>query len=393
MKHLVGFFLPLCIFSFIAFGISVAVLGIEDDSRKPEATLNSTTTVLDSDYSRIELTSSFGNMYVYPNDNNSTVIIVDETIVENVSAYVKDNTLHVVCSNAFDDGFSFSDLFKGMFTFNSGNVTVYVPEKTYDALYADNGSGNTKILNIAAMISAIDSGSGNIVYAQPDGFRSEEITVTLGSGNCSVYNADTHNYSVDMGSGNIKMYGLTGKGDIDVSSGNCKLNYKALNGDINVDMGSGNLDLNFPEGISAKVTADIGSGDIDIDYYGTDTDVDDGDSATINGGEYDIYISMGSGDVEITDDVEYMLPDLPALPPIIDSASAVTTTVIATSVAIPNEDEPGVHVGEDGVDVNLGPIGVDVDDEHVDVDVGPIGVDVDNDKVKVEIGDLKVDIG
>ena len=393
MKHLVGFFLPLCIFSFIAFGISVAVLGIEGDFKNPETTLNSTTTTLDGDYSRIELTSNFGNMYVYPNDNNSTVIIADETIVENVSAYVKDNTLHVVCSNAFSDGFNFTDLFKGMFTFNSGDVTVYVPEKTYDALYADNGSGNTKILNIAAMISSMDSGSGNIVYAQPDDFRSEEITVTLGSGNCSVYNADTHNYSVDMGSGNIKMYGLTGKGNIDVSSGNCKLNYKALNGDINVDMGSGNLDLNFPEGISARLIADIGSGDIDIDYYGTDTDVDDGDSATINGGEYDIYLSMGSGDAEITDDVEYMLPDLPSPPPVVVNASSIATSAIVSTATQPQENHPGVHVGDDGVDVNLGPIDVDVDDEHVDVNVGPIGVDVDNDKVKVEIGDLKVDIG
>ncbi len=387
MKHLVGFFLPLCIFSFIAFGISVAVLGIESDSRKPEAALNSTTTTLNEDYSRIEVTSDFGNLFVYPNDDSYTAIIADETIVESVSAYVKDDTLHVVCSNGFDDGFDFSDLFKGMFTFNSGNVTVYVPEKTYDALYADNGSGNTKILNVAAKISAMDSGSGNIIYAQPNDFRSEEITVDIGSGNCSVYNADTHNYYIEMGSGNINMYGLTGKGDIDVSSGNCKLNYKALNGNIAVDMGSGNLDLNFPEGISAEVIADIGSGDIEIDYYDTDTDVDDGDSVTINGGEHTILINMGSGNVDITNEVEYMLPDLPTLPPVTSVVSAVETPLVTTAVA------SGVHVGDDGVDVNLGPIDVDVDDDHVDVNVGPIGVDVNNDKVKVEIGDLKVDIG
>lgn len=394
MKHLVGFFLPLCIFSFIAFGISVAVLGIEGDARKPEASLKSATTVLNDEYSRIEVSSSFGNMYVYPNDNNSTLIIADETIMENVSAYIKDNTLYVQCTDRFEDGFDFSDLFSGMFVFNSGDVTVYVPEKTYDALYADNGSGNTKILSVAAKIATMNSGSGTIAYAQPEGFRSEAITVEIGSGNCSVYNADTRNYYVEMGSGNINMYGLTGNGDIDVSSGNCKLNYKALNGDIAVDIGSGNLDLNFPEGISAKVFADMGSGDVDIEYYDTDTDVDDGESVTINGGEYSINIDMGSGNVDITDEVEYMLPDLPSLPPVIDFGTANVATSTVVSTAVQSEVAlPGVHVGEDGVDVNLGPIDVDVDDEHVDVNVGPIGVDVNEDKVKVEIGDLKVDIG
>lgn len=389
MKHAVGFFLPLCIFSFIAFGISVAVLGVEDvPASSAELSLVSTTTRLDEDYSRIEVTSNFGNMHIFPNDDDSTLVIVDETIVENVSAYVKDDTLHVVCSNAFDDGFSFSDLFKGMFTFNSGNVTVYVPEKTYDALYANNGSGNTKILDIAARISSMNSGSGNIIYAQPDDFRSEEITLNIGSGNCSVYNADTHNYYVEMGSGNINMYGLTGKGDIDVSSGNCKLNYKELSGNIIVDMGSGNLDLNFPKNISAEIFADIGSGDIDIEYYDTDMDMDDDDTVEINGGEYKIKIDMGSGNIDITDDVEYMLPDLPTLPPILDTTAAVeavaTSSVVTTM--IPTES--------DVVDIDLGALGgVNVGEDHVDVNVGPVNVNVDEDKVKVDIGALKVDIG
>lgn len=392
MKHLVGFFLPLCIFSFIAFGISVAVLGIEDNAIRPEAALNSATTVLNDEYSRIEVTSTFGNLHVFPNDNDSTVIVADETIMDNVSAYVKDNTLHVICTNAFDNGFSFSDLFKGIDAFNNRNVTVYVPEKTYDALYAKNGSGNTKILNVAAMISSMDSGSGTIIYAQPDDFRSEQISVNIGSGTSKIYNADTHNYNIEIGSGNVNMFGLTGKGNIDVSSGNCKLNYKELNGDVMIDIGSGNIDMNFPKGISAEVIADIGSGDVEIDYYDADTDVDDGERFTINGGDHKITIEMGSGNVDITDEVEYLLPDLPTLPPVIDTASPVVTSAVTTTM-IPDDGNMGVHVGDDGVDVDLGPIDVDVDDDHVDVNVGPIGVDVDEDKVKVEIGDLKVDIG
>ncbi len=393
MKHAVGFFLPLCIFSFLAFGISVAILGVEDTTRTPEASITSTTTRMYEIYDRIEVSSDLGNIFVYPNDSESTIIIADDIMVDNVSAYVHDNTLYVTCSNKFEDGFDWSELFEGMFTFNNGNVTIYVPEKTYDALHATNGAGQTTILDIPAKISTIDNGSGNITFSQPKDFRSEQISISLGSGNGKLYNADTYNYSVEMGSGNINMYGLTGKGNIEIASGNCKLNYKELNGDIVVDMGSGNLDLNFPKNISAEIFADIGSGDIDIDYYNTDKDMDDGDTVEINGGKYKINVDMGSGNLDITDEVEHMRPDLPTLPPITDTTSAIATSAIATTFLQP-EDSYGMHIDDDVVDINLGALGgVNVDDDHVDVNVGPIDVDVDEDKVKVEIGDFKVDIG
>lgn len=388
MKHVVGFFLPLCIFSFIAFGISVAVLGVEETTRTPDVGISSTTTRLYEEYSRIEVSSDLGNIFVYPNDDESTIVIADDIMVDNVSAYVDDNTLHITCTNHFEDGFDWSDLFEGMFTFNNGNVTIYVPAKTYDALHAINGAGQTTILDIPAKISTIDNGSGNIVFSQPQDFRSEQISISLGSGNGTLYNADTYNYNVEMGSGNINMYGLTGKGNIEVASGNCKLNYQALNGDIVVDMGSGNLDLNFPKDISAEIFADIGSGDVEIDYYDTDKEVDDGDTVKINGGKYKINIDMGSGNIDITDEVERMLPDLPALPPILDTTAAVEAPVTSTVVAtmLPTES--------DVVDIDLGTLGgVNVGEDHVDVNVGPVNVNVDEDKVKVDIGALKVDIG
>lgn len=389
MKHAVGFFLPLCIFSFLAFGISVAILGVEDTStRTPEATLSSTTTRLYEEYSRIEAASDYGNLFIYPNDDDSTIIIADDNIIDDVTAYVKNNTLFIHCGKSFEDSFDFSDLFKGIFVFNSGDVTVFIPEKTYDAIYAANGTGGTTILDIAAKIADIYSGSGTIVYSQPEDFRSEQLSVSIGSGNGKLYNADTYNYSVEMGSGNINMYGLTGKGNIEIASGNCKLNYKELNGDIVVDMGSGNLDLNFPRNISAEIFADIGSGDIDIDYYNTDKDMDDGDTVEINGGKYKINVDMGSGNLDITDEVEHMLPDLPTLPPLFDTTAAVEAPVSSSVVATMLPTENNV------VDIDLGALGgVNVDDDHVDVNVGPIDVDVDEDKVKVEIGDFKVDIG
>ncbi len=394
MKHLVGFFLPLCIFSFIAFGISVAVLGVDDGSRKPETSLNSATTVLNEDYSRIEVTSNFGDMHIYPNDDDSTIVIADEVMLDDVSVYVKDNTLHIYCGNLNSNNFKFSDLFDGMFKFNNGSVNVYVPQKVYDSIYATNNAGSTEILELGAMVADLKTNAGDLVYSQPDGHRSERLSIDTNAGSSTIYNANTYNYEIDLSAGNIYAYDLTGSGKIDVSAGDCKLNYAELNGDITANVSAGDLDINLPEGISAEIICDKSAGDVEVDYFDTESDMDDGDSLSINGNSYRIAAKVSAGEIHITNEVEYMLPNLPSLPPVIDLGAAnVATSAVISTATQPEVTVPGVHVGDDGVDVDLGPIDVDVDDEHVDVNVGPIGVDVNNDKVKVEIGDLKVDIG
>ncbi len=390
MKHAVGFFLPLCIFSFLAFVISVAVLGVEDTaSRTPEAALTSTSTRLYEDYSRIEVSSNFGDVHLFPNDDDSTVIIADEVLVDDVTAYVNDNTLHIFCGNINKD-FDFSDLFEDIFTFNSGDVTVYVPEKVYDALYATNNAGSTEILDIAAKIADLDTNAGDLTYAQPDDFRCERLSIQTNAGTSKVFNADTYNYDIGLNAGDIYVYGLTGTGLIDVSAGDCHLNYAALNGDITTDVSAGELNINLPADISAKIIADISAGDVEVDHYNTESDMDDGDVLTIGSGEHKIMANVSAGDINITDDVEYMLPDLPTLPPIFDTTAAVEVAPVATMTT----SKEVTRTPDDVVDIDLGALGgVNVGDEHVDVNVGPIGVNVDNDKVKVEIGDLKVDIG
>lgn len=389
MKHAVGFFLPLCIFSFLAFGISVWVLGVEDvPTSSAELSLASTTTRLDEDYSRIEVTSNFGDVHIFPNDDDSTVIIVDEVLVDDVTASVDNNTLHIYCGNINSKEFSFSDLFDGMFTFNSGNVTIYVPEKTYDALYATNNAGSTEILNISAKVADLDTNAGDLTYAQPSDFRCEKLSVKTNAGTSRVFNANTYSYDVDLNAGDIYMYNLTGAGTIEVDAGDCHLNYAELNGNIKADVSAGSLDINLPADISAEIIADISAGDVEIDYYNTECDMDDSDTLTIGSGKYQIIAKISAGDIDITDDVEYMLPDLPTLPPITDTAAAIEAPVTSTVVAtmLPTES--------DVVDIDLGALGgVNVGEDHVDVNVGPVNVNVDEDKVKVDIGALKVDIG
>lgn len=393
MKHFVGFFLPLCIFSFIAFGISVAVLGIESTASSSAVTLRSETTVLREEYSRIEVTSNFGDMHIYPNDDNSTIVMTDKDMLDDVSVYVKDKTLHIYCGSINTNDFKFSDLLDGMFTFSNSDVTVYVPQKIYDSIYATNNAGSTEILDIGAMIAELKVNAGDLIYSQPEEHRSEKLSVKTNAGSATVYNADTYNYELALGAGDMYVYGLTGSGKVDVSAGDCELNYAELNGNITTDVSAGDLDINLPKDISAEIICDKSAGDVEVDYYDTEADMDDGESLSINGNDYRITAKVSAGEINITNEVEYMLPDLPSIPPVIDSTTTVMATTSVGIVPQPEEDGLGVHVGDDGVDIDLGVIGVDVDDEHVDVNVGPIGVDVGSDKVKVEIGNLKVDIG
>ncbi|MBQ4166462.1 MAG: hypothetical protein IJD85_09085, partial [Oscillospiraceae bacterium] len=59
MKHFIAFFLSLSVFCFIAFGISVAVLGIEPTANKA---LMKEYTELGGSYNDIEITTSVANI-------------------------------------------------------------------------------------------------------------------------------------------------------------------------------------------------------------------------------------------------------------------------------------------------------------------------------------------
>ncbi len=401
MKHLVAFFLPLCIISFIAFGISVAILGTPVSARNPDSVVGSQHTVINESFSRIELKNTSGNLNLYPNDSDSTIITTSSSFVNNVIAYVKNDTLVIMCEGdtwgISSKGFDFSlDTLIDIFTADDQIVNVFVPVKVYNSITSSNLSGRTEILEIPFMLGEFTNTSGTTVYGQPDDFRSERLSVKSGSGVCSIYNADTHTYDVKVSSGYVEAYGLTGKGSVDISSGSCELNYERLDGDIAIDVSSGNLDINLPFDASAEISCDKSSGDVEIDFDGKDKDMDDNEHLTFNGGEYNITVDVSSGDVNISDEVNYELPPLPDLPALVDYAEAVATTALASDTVPAEEitDNYGIHVDDNEVDVDIGLVDVNVNDEKVDVNVGPIDVNVDDENVKVEIGGHTiVDIG
>lgn len=364
MKHLIAFFLSLSVFCFIAFGISLAVLGTQPVS---ENTLMSEYTELSGTYDDIEITTNVANIAVYPTEGDVTKIFTTERLAKSVSAEIKDDKLIVKLdhsSHIFTDFMGFiSSLFDGG---NKDCVKVYVPDELYENIVIKSNAGSTEMINVAAKDVDLDLSAGNLTYAQPEGMSAHSLAIHLSAGNCTVYNARSDVFDIDMSAGNIDVYGLSGEGEIDVSAGNGNINLSELNGDITVNASAGNLDLNMPEGINATIGCDKSAGSVEVKYGDVRNDLNDNEEVIIGSGTHSIFADVSAGDINITDNLkEKEAPAVPDMPEVAESSAADTSvaTTGISSVRFVDEVEAVDPVADIEVEVDVG-----------DIDVGDIRV-------------------
>lgn len=331
MKHIIAFFLSLSIFCFIAFGISVAVLGTEPVSG---SVLMSEYAELEGSYSDIEITTSVANIAIYPTEGEVTKIFATERLAKSVSAEIKDDKLIVKLDHSqhiFTDFLGFlGSLFDGG---NKDCVKVYVPDELYDNIVVKSNAGSTEMISVAAKEVNLDLSAGNLTYAQPEGFKSEQLNVHLSAGNCTVYNARADEFDIEMSAGNIDVYGLAGEGEIDISAGNGNINLSELNGDITVNASAGNLDLNLPEAVNATIGCDKSAGSVTVNYGNIKNDLNDNEEVIIGSGTYSIFADISAGGINITDKVKEK--EAPAVPemPAFDNVAAVDSSVATTAIS------------------------------------------------------------
>lgn len=370
MKHLIAFFLSLSVFCFIAFGISVAVLGTQPVS---DNVLMNEYTELEGSYNDIEITTNVANIAVYPTEGDVTKIFTTERLAKSVSAEIKDDKLIVKLDHSqhiFTDFMGFiSSLFDGG---NKDCVKVYVPDELYETIVINSNAGSTEMINVAAKDVELGLSAGNLTYAQPEGMSAHSLAIHLSAGNCTVYNARSDIFDIGMSAGNIDVYGLSGEGDIDLSAGNGSINLSELDGDITVNASAGNLDLNLPEGVNATISCDKSAGSVTVKYGDIKNDLNDNEEVVIGTGRYDIFADISAGSINITDNVkEKEAPAVPEMPSL-DFGTAVAATTSISSVEF-------IDVVED-VDP--------MTDIEVEVDVDDIAVNVGN--IKVDVGDIRV---
>lgn len=376
MKAIVGTFLPLCIFSFIAFGLSLIFL---DHGNADRNTIVNETTVITEDYTDIQLTSNGIDVRLFPSDRSDTVIYANKNTLDEISVEVINGTLDIYCERNID---SFEDLFINIGD-NAQYLDIAVPADVYNSITANVNAGTTKILGLGALDVDLQLNAGDLTYSAPEDFITPSLTAELRAGNCTLYNARTETFDLELSAGNMDVYSLSGNGSIDTSAGSLTANLAQLDGDITVEVSAGSVDINLPLDASFDVYCEKSAGDVTIKHGKEKESLSDDENVVINGGQYGITCDVSAGNVNITDNIKVKnAPAIPVAKPVDTTTAAVynsetppvMSTVIAhTDTPIIEDEDVSVFVDEDE---SLKFPSVKVDGDKVNVDLGAIKVDV-----------------
>ena len=300
MKVLIRIFVPLCIFSFVAFGISTAVLGVNPEYSWSELSASdggTSTTTLEGEYDRIKVEAGASRVVIKPHSENYTRVTVDGQNSTRVNAKISGGELRVY-NEWQNPGNWFKRLFDGSMFTPSAKVTVLVPDKVYEELKLYCGAGDVECSGVKSIRTKLDASAGEVRYTQPD-ICTESIEIDVSAGSLKAYNVHTEKYDITVSAGGAEVYGLTGEGDVSVSAGSAKVYFDELNGDCDVNVSAGEAILNIPEDASANIRCKRSAGDIRINACGVNKTASDNEVITLNGGEYEIDAGVSAGDIKI----------------------------------------------------------------------------------------------
>lgn len=337
MKKLFIAAIPICLVSYILFGISVAIMSTK---RYTGNAANSgtyedygTTNYIDdiiTGTGQWTLTEVTPNVILQTSGINAYVIQSADEFIHifartsggkvAVKAEGEYETLRLEIHPpeiTFEDIINFGqilwneDIFHGS---PSAEVVVAFPKLIYESLEVQHGSGTIMIDGFNAEHNDFDIGSGRFEFSKSDQYIANFFNVDLGSGNAVISNMQTRGYRIDIGSGKFDFSGLSGTGDISMGSGNGNIAYAdspEYGGEL--DMGSGNLSLFFPDDYGCGLNMDFGSGSIAVDAFGkkeTYKDDDYIDLGNADGSGSGFSIDMGSGKINIRNTSAYTAPTM-----------------------------------------------------------------------------------
>lgn len=334
MKVILRLFIPLCIFSFIAFGISVAVLGM-DHSSTSEYVIDEI--VISGEQRTFEVTESFNDikidigaykLSVKPWSEDTTKIIISGSDGGNIKTSVFGDTLSITTEWKWN-GEWFKNLLSGN-VFDT-QVQVFVPDKTYDNLDLHVGAGAITSDGVSADHVTLDVSAGKLNYIQPEGHRAEFIMFDVSAGDLVAKNAAASAYSVEVSAGDAEIYGLTGSGGVDVSAGSARLQFAEVDGGCDVSVSAGDVVLDIPEDASVTFNCGKSAGEIKITACGVNTTASDGDQVSLNDGEYSFDLDVSAGDIRVVNSTAS------AVEVTTSDHAAVVSSVYESAVEAPEE--------------------------------------------------------
>lgn len=301
MKVILKIFIPLCIFSLIAFGISVAVFGVNKNAGYGAGNNQTSSYQIDDEYTNIEAHIGSYELVLSPHSGSTTEVNItgNDANIHKINAEIDGDTLVISMNNS---GIDFSSWINWIMSRGQNTtVNVSVPDKVYEKLTIGMTSGSAESVGVSAKNVELSTTSGSLKYIQPD-ITTDSLTIKTTSGSITALNAATKSYDIRATSGDINVSSLTGTGNIRVSSGDLQIGFKELTGDCYVNMTSGDVALGLPWDTSANIHCSKTSGDVVMTTFdGTETnsvDVESGDIVLGSGGNK-INITLTSGDIEL----------------------------------------------------------------------------------------------
>lgn len=186
MKVVLRIFIPLCIFSFIAFGISVMFLGTQPITAD---TAISELTISDSGANTYDITDSFTSiradigaykLTIKPWSENKTQVTVSGDESSRIKAGVSGDRLTIESDWSWGENWNWS-MFRNLFNGSafSTEVLLKVPDKTYEQVMMYVGAGSLVSDGIQAKDIYLNVGAGSMTYTQPAGFRADHISADV----------------------------------------------------------------------------------------------------------------------------------------------------------------------------------------------------------------------
>ncbi len=325
IKKLFAICIPVCICSFILFGITSAVFGRRSVTTTQIAEVDvgsyggydwtKFTTVdgvstwsMGGDYTNIDIRVGSGSVELLPAGDGESLTYAEYSGggLEELECYVSGGCLYIDMSGRdmsdfweeLGDAISSGDFSSFM---DNRKLTVRVPHSIYEDLYADLGAGSLKINGIGAKYNTFNVGSGAFYYTGSEDAAANQLNLNMGSGYVEIRDLPTNEYYIDIGSGSFKIGDLYGSGCFNMGSGSGTLNFSQINGDNTIEVSSGSLSVEIPEDTNAQFMAEIGSGGVKVDACNQKLNLhDDFDGMSFGSGENGlIYVDLGSGSVSV----------------------------------------------------------------------------------------------
>ncbi|MBR5088861.1 MAG: DUF4097 family beta strand repeat protein [Ruminiclostridium sp.] len=208
-----------------------------------------------------------------------------------------------------------------LFNFGSNqhsDLTLELPESLYDsfdidlasgkitssALKADDFNANvasgTVELGIFAEKIDLNVASGKMVLNNCSADKADSIKISAASGNIEMNGFGSDDTKVELASGHVVLNGISGKVKGELASGKLTLGYSEWNDDLEIKLMSGNCDVTLPAGSGADASLKRLSGSMSLDLDGQNAKLNGNSSLTVGGSNvHRINGDIASGNISV----------------------------------------------------------------------------------------------